>query len=145
MNALARSGAIVVASVLTAVAIGTSAFADSSVPNLVGTWSGSGNEGAVQGTLGHQASRQEPVFADRSILWTLKIDRHDGRGLIGFWSSPTHVETLVGVIRSDNESLLFSDEDSLFQAKLLSPTSMEVCAQESGSALIATCRVLEKQ
>jgi hypothetical protein len=140
-----RQIAILVVSLLALGCWGWPANAQSPAPDLRGTWSGSGAEGAIFGQLGHQPPREQPAFSDKSIVWTVKIDKQDGRGLIGTWSTPKYSERLLGVVRQDNETVLFSDEDSYFQAKILSPTSMEVCVQETGGSIVATCRILDKQ
>lgn len=119
--------------------------AQSSVPDLVGTWSGSGSEGAVFGQLGHQPQTNEPTFSDKTIVWTLTIDQQDGRGLIGSWSSPSFTEPLVGVVRQDNETVHFADNDTIFIGRILSPTSMEVCSMETGASSVAGCRIHNKQ
>ena len=138
--------AVLVASILSAATWGQSVRAAPDAPDLRGTWTGSNAEGAIFGKLGHQGAAAEPKFADKALVWTLTIEKQDGRGLIGTWANKQQSEKLLGVIRQDNETVLFSDEDSFFQAKVLSPTSMEVCIQETtGHSIVATCRIFNKQ
>ncbi len=134
-----------VALIITAAVVSAPTMAQSPVPDLLGTWSGSGAEGAVFGQLGHQGARDEPAFDDGTITWTLTIDRQDGRGLIGSWSSAAFGEPLAGVLRNDNESVHFADHDTIFIGTILSPTSMELCPLETGASTVATCMILEKQ
>ena len=119
------------------------------VPNLIGTWSGTIVGGARFGALNHDPAEKEPVFADRNRQWTLVIEMQDGSGLIGTWSTKTKQERLVGAIRQDNVTVIFADEDNVFDARLLSTDKMELCAQEGGTAkggaTIAVCYLVKKQ
>jgi len=63
----------------------------------------------------------------------LTIEKQEGSGLIGTWSTTTKTEKLAGAIRQDNVTVIFADEDNLFDARRLSENEMELCAQESGA------------
>lgn len=104
------------------------------LPNLVGTWTGAIVGGARFGTLNHDPAEKDAVFADRNKQWTLEIERQDGSGLIGTWLTKTKKERVVGAIRQDNETLIFEDEDNIFDARLLSSNKIELSAQEGGTA-----------
>ena len=115
-----------------------SALADTQeTPNLVGTWSGSIVGGARFGELNHDPAQKEPVFADRTKVWTLAIEQQDGTGLIGTWSSERNTEKVVGVIRQDNVTVLLADEDNIFDARVVSADELELCALEASPATIA--------
>lgn len=117
-------------------------------PNLIGKWSGKIVHGARFGALNHDPAETVPVFADRNKEWTLTIEKQDGSGLIGTWSTKSKTERLVGVIRTDNVTVLFADEDNIFNAQLLSSSEMELCAQEGaankGGATIAVCYLMKR-
>jgi len=113
-------------------------------PNLVGTWSGSIVGGARFGALNHDPAQSEPVFADRTKVWTLTIEQQDGTGLIGTWSSERKIEKLVGVIRQDNVTVLLADEDNIFDARLVGENELELCALEAAHATIAVCFRMER-
>lgn len=115
------------------------------VPNLVGTWSGHIVGGARFGALNHDPAVKDPVFADHNRQWTLTIEKQDGSGLIGTWSTKTKSEKLVGVIRRDNVTVLLADEDNTFDARLLSANEMELCALDAEGASIAVCYVMERK
>ena len=130
--------AIILASAWIFVAASAAASAQE-VPNLVGTWSGTIVGGARFGALNHDGPEKEPVFADRTKVWTLVIEKQDGTGLIGTWSTKTKTEKLAGVIREDNVSVLLADEDNTFDARLTNQNEMELCALQAGAATIAVC------
>ncbi len=115
------------------------------VPNLVGTWSGMIVGGARFGSLTHDPSHKDPVFADRSKEWLLTVEKQDGSGLIGTWGRETRSEKLVGVIRRDNVTVLFADEDNIFDGRLLSANEMELCGLEAGEATIAVCFLMKRK
>lgn len=123
----------------------SAATAAQNAPNLTGTWSGSIVGGARFGALNHDPAEKDPVFADRAKIWVLTIERQDGSGLIGTWSTKTKTEKLVGAIRQDNVTVIFADEDNLFDARLVSENEMELCAQEAGAASIAVCYLMKRQ
>ena len=127
----------------------TTAAMSQEVPNLVGKWSGSIAGGARFGALNHDPAQNEPVFADRKKEWVLTIEKQDGSGLIGTWSTATKTEKLAGAIRQDNVTVIFADEDNVFDARLLSSTEMELCAHEGGAAkggaTIAVCYLMKRK
>ncbi len=124
------------------------ASADSHIPQLKGVWKGSYTGGFRVGDLTYSPDRTEPQSVTNiARQWILTIKKQDGSGLAGTWtmSGSSKVETMLGVIRADNQTILFSDDDTLHQAKLISETRMELCSQETGNAIIAACRILVKQ
>lgn len=118
-------------------------------PNLTGAWSGTTAAGALFGTLHHQSVAKEPVFANLTKVWTLTIEKQEGSSLIGTWSTETKKEPLVGVIRRDNVTLYFADDDNLFEARLLSANEMELCGLEAGAstggASMAACLLMKRK
>ena len=52
-------------------------------------------------------------------------------------------------VRQDNVTVIFADEDNLFDARLLSENEMELCAQEGGAgkggATIAVCYLMKRK
>ena len=79
----------------------------------------------------------------------LTIEKQEGSGLIGTWSTKTTTEKLAGAFRQDNVTVILTDEDNLFDARLLSENEMELCAQESGAgkggATIAVCYLMKRR
>ena len=127
----------------------TTAALSEEAPNLIGTWSGRIAGGARFGALNHDPAQIEPVFADRTKEWVLTIDKQEGSGLIGTWSTKNKTEKLAGAVRQDNVKVIFADEDNLFDARLLSENEMELCAHEGGAgkggATIAVCYLMKRK
>ena len=120
--------------------------AQGDVPDLTGSWSGKG-WGVVYGNLPHhQKPAPEPRFKQGKMTFTVKITQQQGRALMGTWYSPNFSEKLIGVIRSDNKTVHFVDEDSHFNGFIRSDKEMEVCVQEShDDSMVATCYILQHQ
>jgi hypothetical protein len=139
--------AVLVSAGIALTALSTTAKAEEP-PNLIGTWSGTIVGGARFGALNHDPAEKDPVFADRNKEWTLEIERQDGSGIIGTWSTSTKRERLVGAIRQDNITVILADEDNIFDGRLLSSNEMELCAQEGrtarGGATIAVCYLVKR-
>src|SRR5215831_29896 len=99
----------------------TAATADD-IPNLVGKWTGTFTGGVRQGGGQLTPTDAVPRFVhpgDRE--YTLTIEKQDGRGVGGTWSSVLGAEKAHGVIRLDNKTVLMDDEDSVLHGTLLSP------------------------
>lgn len=121
------------------------AFADS-VPQLTGQWKGKIVSGFAQGATTHAKPGKEPRnLALEDTVWTLDVKKQEGSGFMGTWSTAHRSETVLGAIRADNKSIILSDEDSYSTATVLNDKQIEMCLQETGSAIIAVCLLLEKQ
>lgn len=136
---------VAISSLLMLLTTGT-ASAQEKIPNLVGAWKGEVTGGAMFGQLDHQKPTKEPEFQDRTMQWTLTVNKQDGRGLIGTWASPSKSERLIGAISIDNETVYFVDEDTHFIGRLQSENRMELCARETGKdSMVAACLIIDKQ
>ena len=136
--------------VLSAMLIGAttgSALADDAIPDLVGKWTGTFTGGVRHGggQLGPANEGADFVHpGDRT--YTLAIDKQDGRGFTGTWSSVLGSEEMQGVIKLDNKTLLVVDTDSTELGTLLSPTEMEFCNHTvSPSDHFSFCFLLKKE
>jgi hypothetical protein len=78
--------------------------------------------------------------------YTLKIVEQNGRGIRGTWSSVKGSEDIQGVIRLDNQTVLFVDPDSYETARILSPGELEFCNQTTNPKdRFAFCLLLKRQ
>ena len=136
--------------VLTAMLMGGiagAALADDAVPNLVGKWSGTFTGGVRYGGGQLGPTDKTAVFVhpgDRT--YTLTVDKQDGRGFTGSWSSVLGSEDMQGVVRLDNKTLLIVDTDSTETATLLSATEMEFCNHTvTATDRFSFCFLLKKE
>ena len=99
------------------------AASESGVPNLLGTWTGTFTGGVRFGGGDLAPTDAKPTFVHEGMnrQYTLKIVEQNGRGIRGTWSSVKGSEDIQGVIRLDNQTVLFVDPDSYETARILSP------------------------
>jgi hypothetical protein len=130
---------------LTALAASTPAMADSTFPDLRGTWTGN-SETIILGT-GNSHHAATPTAEPRlnSVAFTLVIDMQDGRRISGTFSSARASEKVIAVV-SRSGAIYMVDEDGHDFGTLLAPNRMELCyLQQSPASRIASCTELTKQ
>jgi hypothetical protein len=120
------------------------AFAQSTIPDLRGTWTGDSESIVLGGgNVHHSAAAQEPEL--RSIRFTLTVDKQDGRRLSGTFSSPRSSSKVVAVI-SRSGTVLLADTEGFSLGTMLAPDRMDLCyLKHSPEARIASCVELTKQ
>ncbi len=121
------------------------AAAQTSFPDLHGTWRGD-SESVISdsGNPHHPGpSQSEPRLT--SVPFTLTIDKQDGRRFSGTFSSPRDAESVIGVItRAGN--LLFVDTDGYASGTLLGPDRLEArFLQIATYGRVASCTELTRQ
>ena len=123
----------------------TPAVAQTSWPDVRGTWKGV-SESIVTGTgNAHHAAQpqQEPRLS--SVPFTLTIDRQDGRRFSGTFSSARATEPIIGVITRAG-TLLHVDTKGYGFATLLGPDRLEDCyVQIASYGRVASCTEMTKQ
>ncbi|WP_191059658.1 hypothetical protein [Geminicoccus harenae] len=110
---------------------GAAAYAQE-VPELSGTWSGTGP--AVSATEGWEASRSA----------SMAITEQRGRVFRGEVKYEGGEEDFVGVIQADGKTILMSNDDGNVTAYLSSPSEMEVCYIEGGDEAMAACTAMTR-
>jgi hypothetical protein len=122
--------------------------AQSDIPNLVGTWTGTFTGGVRKGGGDLAPADATPTFVHEGMnrVYTLKIVEQNGRGIVGSWSSVKGSEDVQGVIRLDNQTVLFVDPDSYQSARILSQSELEFCNQTTNAKdRFAFCFLLKRQ
>ncbi len=137
---------LTLAAALSLLTVSGTALADNHFAQLKGKWLSFDDEGYRFGAVTHGDAIGEPQsLNDDKRTWILDIEMQDRAGVKGTWGSDTKRELILGVVRADNKTIVFADEDSYLTGVLLSETEMELCAQEAGEAIIAKCHRLKRQ
>ena len=121
------------------------AAAQTSFPDLRGTWKGESESIITNSGNPHHAgaAQDEPKLS--SIPFTMTIDKQDGRRFSGTFSSPRSSESVIGVMtRAGN--LLFIDTDGYAYGTLLGPDRLEACYLQIASyGRVASCTEMTRQ
>jgi hypothetical protein len=105
--------------VLMAFLVGASlCFAESGIPNLVGTWSvkaegGVITKGGASGSKTHHSGEFSTITAEAVVT------KQQGRVLHGTFTSSKATESFIAVIGMDNKSFFYSDEDGFLEGRLV--------------------------
>lgn len=121
------------------------ASAQTSIPDLRGTWKGE-SETVLLGAGNphhHAAAAEEPEF--RSVAFTLTVDKQEGRRFSGIFSSARGSYRMVAVI-SRTGTIFWADVEGYSSATMLASDRMEVCyLKHTWQARVASCTELIKQ
>jgi hypothetical protein len=125
--------------------LATPAYAQSTIPDLRGTWKGD-SESIIAGTGNkHHTGAAQDAPELRSMSFTLVLDKQDGRRVSGVFSSARTSQALIGVL-SRTGTLLMVDNDGYTFGTLLAPDRLELCyLQTTANGRVASCTELKKQ
>lgn len=113
-------------------------------PELVGVWKGYLEQGARIVPSDPAPTYYNAIKPPLEI--TMTIIGQDDRSFHGLLGNNEERDYVVGVVRADGKSLLMTDDNAHVSATILTPTTMEYCAQVvSGDYMVAACGILEKQ
>jgi hypothetical protein len=131
--------------VMLAALAATPAIAQTSFPDLRGTWKGDSESIIANGGNPHHAEPPQSEPRLTSVPFTFTIDKQDGRRFSGTFSSARSSEPVIGVItRAGN--LLFVDTDGYALGTLLGPDRLESCyLQIAAYGRVASCTELTRQ
>ena len=102
------------------------------VPELTGSWSGSGP--AVSEDEGWETARSA----------NLRITEQRGPVFRGHVTYEGGEEDFLGVVQADGEHILITNDDGNVTATLTGPGEMEVCYVEGGDDAMASCSILKR-
>ena len=125
---------IVISFTLLAFLLGTAiCFAESVIPNLLGTWTVQ-SEGAVllKGAVHGAKTHHRGEFSTFKGEWV--VTKQQGRVLHGIFKSPRATEKFVAVIAMDNKSLYLADEDGFLEGQISNNDKINVIYRHAGSA-----------
>ena len=108
-------------------------FAESGIPNLVGTWSvkaegGVITKGGASGTKTHHNGEFSTIIAEAVVT------KQQGRVLHGTFTSSKATESFIAVIGIDNKSFFYSDEDGFLEGKIINRNKINVVYRHITSA-----------
>ena len=106
----------------------TVASAQTVVPDLKGSWSGTAEIVHRSEVAEHVAPTAKPSFL--TLPFTITIEQQEGRGFVGSLASARASDPLIGRIRSDGRRLHMVDNDGTLTGELLGPDEMELCRTE---------------
>jgi hypothetical protein len=117
---------IVISFTLLAFLLGTAiCFAESGIPNLVGTWTVQAEGGVLLKGVAHGAKTHH-----RGEFSTLKaeavVTKQQGRVMHGIFKSQRAAEKFVAVIAEDNKSFYYADEDGFMEGNMVNKDTMNV-------------------
>jgi len=122
--------------------------AQDAIPQLKGTWRGTGKV-LLYGTTEHLAgSSQTAVTRDLEVTHT--VEGQDGRLLWGITSSTNNDsrEPFAWALSADNKTILGADTDGYYLVTVTSPNRIEKCYAQSRNgprqAIVATCFMMDR-
>ena len=100
-------------------------FADSAIPNMVGTWTlktegGVLLKGSASGPKTHHSGEFSTLTAE------MVVTKQQGRVLHGTFTSPKATERFIAVIGMDNKTLYYADEDGFMDCKIIDKDRMDI-------------------
>ena len=108
-------------------------FAESGIPNLVGTWSTKAEGGVI--TKGGASGAKTHHSGEFSTLsGEAVVTKQQGRVLHGTFTSPKATESFIAVIGMDNKSFFYSDEDGFLEGKIVNKDKINVVYRHVTSA-----------
>jgi len=123
----------------------TAAMAESAIPDLRGTWKGDSETIVLGGGNLHHTATQADEPELRSVSFTLKVDKQDGRRFSGTFSSARGDTKVIAVI-SRSGTIHMVDAEGFTNGTMLAPNQMEICYLKlSPTARVASCTALTKQ
>ena len=110
-------------------ALSTGASAQTNVPDLKGSWSGTAEIVHRDEVAEHiDPSVNKPAFL--TLPFTITIEQQEGRGFAGSLASARATDPLIGRVRSDGRRLHMVDDDGTLTGELVGPDEMELCRTE---------------
>ncbi len=108
-------------------------FADSGIPNLVGTWAAQAEGGVIlKGAVHGAKTHHRGEFSTLKAEWV--VTKQQGRVLRGTFKSPRATEKFVAVITEDNKSLYQADEDGFLEGQIINKDIINIIYRHSTSA-----------
>jgi hypothetical protein len=114
------------------------------VPNMIGTWKGTGNA-TVMGSYGHHVSGQRNKVHVNHVPFTMIIDHQEGVNFWGIFSSKDFKEEIIAAISIDLQGGIMVDSDGIYNFKLPDSNTIQMCYAQLQKPKVAACQELKKQ
>jgi hypothetical protein len=130
MNTMKQT--IMITVLLSLLGVSTS-FAESGIPNMVGTWTLKAEGGVL---LKDSTSVPKTHLSGEFSTLTAEIvvTKQQGRVFYGTFKSPKGAENFIGVIGLDNKSIYYVDEDGSLEGKIVNNNKIEMIYREIGTS-----------
>ena len=125
---------IVISFTMLAFLLGTTiCFAESGIPNLLGTWTIQSEGGVIlKGAVHGAKTHHRGEFSTLKAEWI--VTKQQGRVLHGIFKSPRATEKFVAVIAEDNKSLYQADEDGFLEGQIINNDKINIIYRHATAA-----------
>lgn len=121
------------------------AAAQTTVPDLRGTWTGESESVVLGDGNSHHPANQAADARFSSVKFTMTIDRQEGRRFTGTFASAASSKLVIAIV-SRAGAIYMVDDDGDDSGTLLAANRMELCYRHrSATARIVSCTELTKQ
>jgi len=111
----------------------TVCMADSTIPDLVGTWIVKTEGGVlIKGNEPGPKTHHRDAFS--TLTAEAVITKQQGRIMHGTFKSPKATENFIAAIGLDNKTLYYADEDGFLEGKIIDKDTIEVVYRHVTSA-----------
>ena len=117
-----------------------------SMPNMLGTWTGSFNA-TVMGSAAHHIlpNKKDKEIYFNKVPFSLVIDRQDGVNFSGTISTKSHKEVILGAISPDLQTGVMVDDDGTHSFKIIDANTIQNCYVQVSNPKVAACWIGKKQ
>lgn len=121
-----------------------SAATEAAIPDLKGTWVGTG-ESIVTGMALHHAAQtgKDPLLDN--VQFTYVISGQDGHRFWGILKSAQGEERITGVVARDGKTILAQDNDGVIHGLLVDADTIDLIYNHGGSSTVVALNTIKRQ
>lgn len=121
-----------------------SSVAEAAIPDLKGTWVGTG-ESIVTGTAPHHAAATGPAPLLDNVEFTFVISGQDRHRFWGSVSSARGQEPVTGVVEHDGKTIVARDKDGEIHGTLSGPDTIDLIYDHGGSSTVIALNTITRR
>lgn len=133
-----------VALAIGAVFVVSVALAQTTAPDMKGTWVGTADS-IVTGKTKHHAPRQESKPMLNKVQFTYEINGQDGYRFWGTVSSVRSKELLTGVVGLDGKTVVARTSEGEIKGTLIDPDTIQLIYSAGGPATVVSVNTMKRQ